>query len=69
MSQIKQIRVDEIDGGVSHYATEHYHVAFNESIQTDELYITSSNKVISTVIAVGQDDNVITYSQSAKINV
>lgn len=67
MSQVKQIRVDEIDGGVSHYATEHYHVKFNDIIQADELYITSSNKVISTVIAVGQVDNVITYSQSAKV--
>jgi len=67
MSQINQIRVDEVDGGVSHYATKYYHVSFNESIQTDELYITSSNKVISTVIAVGQDNKIITYRQSAKV--
>ena len=69
MSQINQIRVDEVDGGVSHYSTKYYSVVHNSETITDELVINDNKKVVGQVVALNQVGNTINYKEIESDNV
>jgi hypothetical protein len=63
---IKKIRVDEINGGISYYSTNYYHVEYSEDLKADELVVTSTNKAISQVKAISLVGALIVYMEIYK---